>query len=220
MPRSVWAVILGAALAGQGVAQRPDSTATITGVVRDSARAVALPFSVVTVISETPQRQQFTSDSGRFQLDGVHAGSVTIRVRHLGFAPRQLRLTLAAGDRRQITVDLVPVAVTLPVVPVRANLPTACREDRLRCTWTEFRLRPHRLHRHRSKDRRPDRTQRGIKRKHFRRSICRCSTSRTWRAWSTTRTTPRCRSSSVTHRIGAAHCSSGLARNDDLDGPR
>jgi Carboxypeptidase regulatory-like domain len=118
----VWRLtIVGATASVPAVAQRSAATAVVAGVVRDSAHAVPLPFSVVTVTSATPQEQRFTSESGRFELTNLHAGPVTLRVRHLGFAPRDVRLTLEAGERREIVVDLAAVFVTLPVVAVQAS---------------------------------------------------------------------------------------------------
>ncbi len=113
--------IVAVTMAVPAFAQRSDSLATIVGVVRDSAHAVPLPFSVITVTSEKPPTQRFTSDSGRFELSNVHSGSVSLRVRHLGFAPRDVRLNLRPGERRALVIDLVPVVLTLPVVAVHVS---------------------------------------------------------------------------------------------------
>jgi hypothetical protein len=113
--------IAGATAAVPALAQRSETPAIVAGVVRDSAHAVPLPFSVVTVTSATPQTQRFASDSGRFELTNLRAGPVTLRVRHLGFVPKDIRLTLEAGERREIVVELAPVVVTLPVVAVQVS---------------------------------------------------------------------------------------------------
>ncbi len=113
--------IVAATVTTAAAAQRSDSTASIVGIVRDSARGVPLAFGVVTVTSATPQIQRFASDSGRFELPHLHAGPIALRVRHLGFAPREIQLTLEPGERRSIVVDLARIVVTLPIVAVQAS---------------------------------------------------------------------------------------------------
>jgi hypothetical protein len=104
-----WLLVAGSAAGAQG-------TSTVVGVVRDSGGA---PVGVATV---TASRAQALSDSaGRFVLDRLPAGSVTVRVRRLGFQPSEHHLELVAGRRDSLFVTLVALPTELPGVSTTAQ---------------------------------------------------------------------------------------------------
>lgn len=85
------------------------TTSALLGTVRDSARA---PVVAATILAA---RMSVTSDSaGRFALEGLPAGRVTVSVRRLGYEPANLVLDLVAGRRDSLFVTLVALPLTLP----------------------------------------------------------------------------------------------------------
>lgn len=95
------------------------SGATVSGVVRDDATGQPLPFSVVEIRGRSLQR--FTTDSGRFRIAGLAPGPATLRVRHLGFTPREASFNLRAGQDSSVEIRLTAVAVNLAAMPIHAS---------------------------------------------------------------------------------------------------
>ena len=108
-----------ASIASAQVRQSPDSLVSVSGVVHAADNGPALPFSVVTIPSRAIQ--VFSNDSGRFRLAGLAPGAFVVQVRHLGFAPRDIRLTLRPGQDTILAVSLAPVAVNLAAMRIRAS---------------------------------------------------------------------------------------------------
>jgi hypothetical protein len=101
-------------------AQSPqaDSTGTIVGFVTIKDAAVPLPYNVVSIARL--QREQFTDERGRFRIAELPAGSVRIRIRHVGYAPADLDVVVRAGGTDTIRVALTRIAVRLTAMQVRA----------------------------------------------------------------------------------------------------
>src|SRR5262249_25505761 len=60
---------------------------------------------------------RLTSDSGDFQLD-LNAGTVRMRVRHVGFTPVDTQLVIPANDTTRVRIELTRIPVTLAAVHV------------------------------------------------------------------------------------------------------
>jgi len=97
----------------------------LVGTVVDKLAGVALPFSGVSVVGQSSDR--LTSDSGAFQLD-VAAGTIRLRIRHVGFTPVDTPLVVRANDTTRVRIELTRIPVTLAamrVVDVPCRLPGA-----------------------------------------------------------------------------------------------
>lgn len=82
----------------------------LTGVVTDQA-GQPVPNAQVQVVG-TP-RGALTGPDGRFTIGGLAPGSYDVRVTRLGFTPRTVPVTLAAGQPGAVTVQLESVAAQL-----------------------------------------------------------------------------------------------------------
>jgi len=121
--KQVWNTLaMGCVLAGLlGVAAplaAQDSVGTLRGTIMDSASG--RPVAAVQVIIPG-RREVVTGRDGTWQLANVPAGAIELRFRRVGYAPQDLRLSLAAGEVRVVDVTLRPVAVELAPVVVSAT---------------------------------------------------------------------------------------------------
>jgi hypothetical protein len=111
--------VFGAIASASADAQtRPDSTGTIVGLVTTKEGNVPLAYSVVSAASLG--RERFSDAQGVFVLPGLPAGALQLRVRHLGYSPVDLNVTVRAGGADTVRVSLTHIAVRLSAVDVRA----------------------------------------------------------------------------------------------------
>ena len=117
---SVRAATLGAlvAIAPAAAQMTSDSTGTIVGLVTTREGNVPLAYSVVSAASLG--RERFSDAQGVFALTGLPAGTLQLRVRHLGYSPVDLAVTVRAGRADTVRVSLAHIAVRLTAVDVRA----------------------------------------------------------------------------------------------------
>lgn len=115
-------LLLGAAAPLVGAQPR----ATLIGSVRDSAGA-ALSFAQLTIGPSST----FTDTAGRFVFAGLPAGSASVSVRRLGFAPASVRLMLEPGRTDSVHFVLLVLPVHLPGL-------TADAESRRRIRLADF----------------------------------------------------------------------------------
>jgi hypothetical protein len=99
---------------------RGDSTGTVVGVVVVREGGVPLPYSVVA--APALSRERFTSDQGAFTLTDVPAGPLVIRVRHIGYSPVEVTLTVHAGAVDSVRVSLTHIVVRLSTIQVRGEV--------------------------------------------------------------------------------------------------
>jgi hypothetical protein len=116
-------IVLAASVAPvrQAVAQsatQSDSTGSIVGIVVMKDGGFPLAYSVVSAPSLG--RERFSTDQGVFTLSDLPAGVLQLRVRHLGYTPVDLSVTVHAGRVDTVHVQLVHIAVKLSAVHVRA----------------------------------------------------------------------------------------------------
>src|SRR4051812_21390653 len=72
-----------------------DSTGSIVGIVTIRDGGISLPYSVASAPSLGKER--FSNDSGVFVLRDLPPGSLAIRVRHVGYTPADLIVTVHPG---------------------------------------------------------------------------------------------------------------------------
>lgn len=120
-----WSVVLLAAgiFATSASAQQTVTSATLSGHVEDSSRAVINGASVTVRNLETNLTQTSTSDTdGRFRFPYLPVGSYEINVHATGFADFKRQLTLAVGQTLDVALGLTVAGVT-ENVNVAADLP-------------------------------------------------------------------------------------------------
>jgi TonB-linked SusC/RagA family outer membrane protein len=89
-----------------GTASAQNGTATVSGQVTDSSSKAPLPGAEVFIGADAAAagaRTTRTNAAGRYTFTGVAAGSVTVSVRLVGFAPKGARLNVTDGA--QLTAD-------------------------------------------------------------------------------------------------------------------
>ena len=116
--------------AGLALAQRPAGTGALFGVVRDSSGARLSSVDVQIVGSPAAT---VSDDSGAYHLDGLSAGTLRVRFRHLGYTPETTSVTLANGEQRELAFKLTHV--------VPAELNAVVVADRLRGKMAPFNAR-------------------------------------------------------------------------------
>jgi hypothetical protein len=90
--------------------------ATVIGQVRVADGGHPLGYSAVSVVA--PPMNLLTGDAGRFTLVNLPAGQLRIRIKHIGYAPRDTVLMLAANDTARIEVSLSRLVIQLPAMLV------------------------------------------------------------------------------------------------------
>jgi TonB-linked SusC/RagA family outer membrane protein len=89
-----------------GTASAQNGTATVSGLVTDSSSKAPLPGAEVFIGADAAAagaRSARTNAAGRYTFTGVAAGSITVSVRLVGFAPKGARLNVTDGA--QLTAD-------------------------------------------------------------------------------------------------------------------
>lgn len=97
-------------------------SAGVRGTVVDGETGRRLPYSAVTVVSGTLER--FSDDSGQFVLSDIRPGQLALRVRHIGYAPKEVSVAIEPGQVAEVRVELRRIAVTL--AGLRVEAPQAC----------------------------------------------------------------------------------------------
>jgi hypothetical protein len=90
-----------------------NTTTVLAGrvVVRDIG--AALPYASITI---NGKNAQFTDSVGQFHIEGIAAGDVTIRARHIGFAPAEQVVRIDRGDTVRVSLLMTRLAIQLPAV--------------------------------------------------------------------------------------------------------
>ena len=96
---------------------------TITGVIRSALTDSVLPGALVSVEGGGVNLQ--ADPEGRFRIRDVPHGRARLTARLLGYSPRRLTVSVAAGDTTYVEVRLRPAAIELAeltVIGTRADL--------------------------------------------------------------------------------------------------
>lgn len=91
----------------------------VRGTVRGPDRR---PLAQAEVIVADTVRVR-TDSVGAFTVSGLAAGTTELLVRRVGFAPLSIPLTLAAGQRRTLAIELAPLPYAIDPVIVSARRP-------------------------------------------------------------------------------------------------
>jgi TonB-linked SusC/RagA family outer membrane protein len=91
-------------------------TGTVTGIVEDSATGSAIEGAQVQLVGTA--FGGLTDSNGRFLLTNIPAGSYTLRVTHVAYAPADTAVQVATGRTSAVSVTLTSTAVVLPGVVV------------------------------------------------------------------------------------------------------
>ncbi|HWC74238.1 MAG TPA: TonB-dependent receptor [Gemmatimonadales bacterium] len=122
-----WGLLgLSLALVGTPPPAVAQGTASVTGRVVDSVTAQPVSDARVTIVGRS--NGTLTDRDGRYLLQGLPAGNVTVRVQRIGFAPADRTVTLAEGGTTTQDFSLVPAATVLSEVVV-TGYGTSTRED-------------------------------------------------------------------------------------------
>ena len=92
---------------------------TVTGVFRE--RSGVLPHALLAVETPAGRRWVQAGEDGRYSLDGLGHGVVTIRVRHPGYEAIAVEVTLAADAAVRVDLELTGRPLRLDPVEVRAD---------------------------------------------------------------------------------------------------
>ena len=92
---------------------------TVTGVFRGEDSTLSYALLAV----ETPTGLQWVQadEDGRYLLDGLGPGAITVRVRHPGFEPVAVQIVLAADVAVRVDLELAGRPLRLDPVEVRAD---------------------------------------------------------------------------------------------------
>jgi TonB-linked SusC/RagA family outer membrane protein len=109
------ALLYGGALAAQG------PTATIRGQVTDSSAQRPLTGAEVYVVPEgatTATRGARVGATGQYTITGVPVGTMSVRVRFVGYLPKERTITLRDGEASSINFALSPRSTQLDQVVI------------------------------------------------------------------------------------------------------
>jgi hypothetical protein len=87
---------------------------TIVGEVVGHISAIPIGYVVVGGKPGVPER--FGGADGHFVLRDVSPGKLTLSVRHIGYAPLDTAIDVAAGDTTRVRIELSPITIQLPAV--------------------------------------------------------------------------------------------------------
>ncbi|PYP78620.1 MAG: hypothetical protein DMD35_10945 [Gemmatimonadetes bacterium] len=107
--------LVASALAGAAATSEAQSPRALFGLVKDS---LGHAISGVEVRAPGDVVIAFSDDSGQFRVARLPAGTRTLSVRRLGFAPASATITASAGATDSVRVTLYAVAHSLPGVTV------------------------------------------------------------------------------------------------------
>jgi len=99
-------------------------SASIHGTVVDAETGRPLPYSAVTIAASGLER--LSDDSGHFVLAGLKPDRLVLRVRHIGYAPKETDLALEPSQSRDVRIELRRIAIRLAGIRVEAS--QACVE--------------------------------------------------------------------------------------------
>jgi hypothetical protein len=123
--RTLIALGLAVAASNKAGAQSRPATATLTGIIRDSA-GTPLP-SVEVLLTETTRTVR-SDNAGRFSLGGVSPSAYRVWFRRLGYASTQFDWTAQVGQTTELAIVMTPIARTLDPVVVMENEEKAMKD--------------------------------------------------------------------------------------------
>src|SRR5437870_5273189 len=98
-------------------ALQASTRATVTGVVLDSLSQA--PLAHANIVAAAQHRGAIADTLGRFTLRDLAPGAVRITAALVGYASSEITLTLAGGERRDVTIHLARAPIPQSIVHVR-----------------------------------------------------------------------------------------------------
>ncbi|HYW30872.1 MAG TPA: TonB-dependent receptor [Gemmatimonas sp.] len=89
-------------------------TGSVRGTVTDSSSGRAVQGVQITIPGTS--LRAVSSESGVFQINGVSAGSATLRAQRIGYSAQDRSATVTAGSTANVTFSLSPLATVLTTV--------------------------------------------------------------------------------------------------------
>jgi iron complex outermembrane receptor protein len=105
---------------GPGIALAQESPGgSVTGRVTGAPSGLAVEGAEI--LSAVPGARTVSDGSGRFLLESVPSGPQTLLVRAIGFAPSSVEVTVAPGERLELSVQLDRAMQVIPEMVVTAQ---------------------------------------------------------------------------------------------------
>jgi hypothetical protein len=120
MKRSIGVALLATVALAAPAGAQENTTTVLTGRVSVNGGG-GLPHASITINGRNPQ---FTDSAGRFQIEGIASGDVTVRARRIGFAPAEQKVRVSRGDTVRVTLVMTRLSIQLPAVRSVANVCT------------------------------------------------------------------------------------------------
>ena len=110
-------------LAAASCAAQPTPSATATGAIRGvvsdpSGSVVASAIVILQPSGSTQQRTTITEPNGSFDFSAVAPGTYDLTVKALGFADREMKVTVSSGESRTVPPVVLQVAPSVSTVNV------------------------------------------------------------------------------------------------------
>jgi len=118
-----WALLIVSLLAFSAPDAAAQSAAILTGTIVDESDS-PLPGANVSLYeagASTVLEGMSTGTDGTFQFENLEPGRYVVEIRFVGYAERQITVTLEAGGSRDLDVELEPEAQSLETVVVSAS---------------------------------------------------------------------------------------------------
>ena len=105
---------------GQNTALAQKATpGEISGVVKDLSSKEALPYA--TVVIKGTVTGMVTDLDGNFRIGNIQPGKYTLLISYIGYSTKEVEVTLKAGERKKVAVDLDQPLVTIGEVVVSSQ---------------------------------------------------------------------------------------------------
>jgi len=111
------------------IAGAQDSTRYVRGTVLNAGNGEAVPRANITVAGSGARA--IADDAGRFLLRGVRSGSITVRVRALGYRPTEQVVEVPEFGIVEMEVRLIPAPIMLARIRTRAPSPERDRFEQV-----------------------------------------------------------------------------------------
>lgn len=109
-------ILAGIAFACLGASDLDAQGRSVVGEVIAKDGGAPLGHSAVTVLSQGAQL--YTNEAGRFVLRGLQPGEVRVRIRRIGFAPRDTTLMIPAHETTHVRIEMTRLVIQLSEVVV------------------------------------------------------------------------------------------------------
>ena len=94
-------------------------SAAIAGQVLAREGGEPLVSTTISVVSQGTQT--LANESGQFMLRNLPAGEIRLRLKRIGYAPKDTALTIGASDTVRLRVEMTRLAIQLPAMVVRGR---------------------------------------------------------------------------------------------------